>query len=169
MIKNNDKTLVLAKKITDITLFVLMFICALAGLLQLFYSCLEFNVSLFFSGLSTLVFGPVIFQFIWLFSDIKFNHYLDVKIIRDCCLEQEDLAKLPVPLFHKTKNEQQTILRDNKYSELLKYKKLLDSGAINEEEFAYFKKEILNVSVKTDNPSKTIAVTADDAKKVQKK
>lgn len=142
-----------------------MVACVITGIIMMIISVataeyikneiIYFNEMLIIYGMFVMFTGPGLLQLVWLFIDVKFCSMLDVKIIRDVQTEEEQLAQLPNPLFHKRNESREQALakKKNNFDEIMKYKDLFDQGAISQEEFAYFKQQILNMSVKKDTPA----------------
>ena len=149
MFKNNDKTLILYRKIINIVLFIAMCACVIAGIVVMKqaqeFSGKYFEEVLLTLGLIILAAGPILIQFVWLKIDIKLNHILDVKIIRNAQFGLEN-PQLPAPIFHqgKTDSFNGTANKLSVYESLKNYKELLDVGAITDVEFAEIKKSILH-------------------------
>ncbi len=149
--KKNDNSLNLIRKITNVTLFVLMCLSVLTGIVLIAISFgsnswggMYVNVATLFGGIGSIVLGPVLLQLIWLSTDVAFNFILDVKNIKNAQLGLPT-NELSAPLFHK--NCQKAVGIDNVYSvfeKIKKFKLLLDEGIITEEEYVEIKNELLN-------------------------
>ena len=120
MFEKNDKTFFVLRKIVNIALFVCICACALVGLILVFSSIGRYAAPDYYyntyklytyvdstrlaAGLGVMLAGPVVFQFVWLITDICFNKALDVKIIRNAQLGLET-PELPAPICFKKKSK----------------------------------------------------------------
>ena len=158
MFKKNDKSMFLLRKIVNVTLFVLMCVCVVGGIILMAsaktvetgYDYLGapitqsyFNVIGFIGGFVVFALGPVLLQLVWLVFDMKFNSCLDVKLVRNALFNQGEVFQ-PAPLFHKFKNEECVLNNGMEvYENIKKYKILFDEEAITADEFEDIKKRLL--------------------------
>lgn len=156
MFKTNDKSFYIIRKFINWALFILMCIAVIAGIIMMsssFYtvtpkygsSYVDMDAILFFSGLLTMLLGPVILQFNWLLIDAFFNFLFDVKIIRNAT-SGAPIPELPAPILFRKKKESDNVVVDA-YEKLKMYKALCDEGVLTEAEFNDIKRDLLNKNV----------------------
>ncbi len=155
MFNKSDKSLYLVRKIVNVSLFVMMCLSVLGGIVLIAMSFpvyegygLWINFFTLFGGIGAIVVGPILLQLVYLVFDIKFNALLDVKNIRNTGYglpaEQFD-----GPLFFnkcKSKNACSIQNRIDAYDKIKQYKNLFDEGVITEREFNDIKSELLGNS-----------------------
>ncbi len=174
MFNKNDKTLYLLKKIVNVTLFIIMCLCVICGIIIMAssfpvaysksgYRYVSFNAIAFFIGLVTLVGGPIFTQLVYLLLDVAFNFCLDVKIIRNAQFGLE-VPSMPNPLFHKNCNNQKEITGFKMYETLKQYKTLVDQEIITEVEFEELKAKILN---KNHHEANSLNININKVKKLK--
>ena len=155
MFKTNDKSFYIIRKFINWVLFILMCIAVIAGIIMMsssFYTVTKYGSTyvnmdeiLFFSGLLTMLLGPVYLQFNWLFIDTFFNLLFDVKIIRNATCGAS-IPELPAPILFRKKKESDNVVVDA-YEKLKMYKALCDEGVLTEAEFNDIKRDLLNKNV----------------------
>lgn len=158
MFERNDKSLNLVRKIINVTLFVLMCVSVIAGVVLIAMSFqvekyseeMIINFGTLIGGILAIILGPILLQIVWLVFDMKLNSILDVKIIRNA---QYGLpaGELKAPLFfNRGKSKEIGVEVTDAYEKLRKYKALCDESVITVDEFEQIKCELLNKNVEKE-------------------
>lgn len=158
MFEKSDKSLYLLRKITNVAIFVYMFVIVILGIVLIctsFYEVYvpgsgfskayyktEVNVGTLIGGILSILLGPILMQLIWLGCDLKFNSLLDIKNIRNAQYGMP-AVEFPAPLFFNKRNKKSDKNVLGVYEELKRYKALLDENALTIEEYEQIKSKLL--------------------------
>lgn len=158
MFNKNDKSFNIIRKITNVTLFVLMCAAFIAGIVMIAisfesqtkinygvtYSTTVINYGTLIGGIATMLLGPIFLQLVWLVTDMKFNAMFDVKAIRNAQYGLQ-APEIPGPLFFSKKKDKNLEFDTfDIYEQLKEYKVLCDEAVITENEYEEIKSKFLN-------------------------
>ncbi len=150
MFEKNDKPLFIVR----ILLIVMCLIIAIGSVITFIVLCCVDGGENIVIGLIPLFCGPLVAWLMWIFGQLSLNMMCDIKLIRNK-LYEEGIESFKPFLEYKTSAEDEeeqdeqpqttpsTANTADVTQQLLKLKKLLDEGAITQEEFDAEKAKLL--------------------------